>query len=223
MPDRPKLAASRRTVTGKAVSRLRREGHLPAVVYGHGMDSESVSLDTHEFEVLRRRTASTTLIDLTVEGGKARPVLVHGIQVHPVTRRPLHVDLFAVRMTEELTVEVPLVGTGIAPAVDSGGTLVHMLATVKIRALPANLPEMLTYDLSPLDSYDASITVADLVVPDGVVVQAEPTEVLARVLPPRVEEVPVAPEAEAAEAEGEAAEGEKPEGTAPTQEASAEG
>lgn len=222
MPDRPKLAASRRTVTGKAVSRLRRDGHLPAVVYGHGTESESLTVDTHDFEVLRRHTAATTLIDLSVEGGKSRPVLVHGVQVHPVSRRPLHVDLFAVRMTEELTVEVPLVGTGYAPAADAGGTLVHLIATVKVRALPANLPESLSYDLSPLISYDESVTVADLVVPDGVTVQAEPTEVLARVLPPRVEEVPVveAPEGEAAE--GEAAEGEGAEGETPAAESGSE-
>jgi large subunit ribosomal protein L25 len=214
MPDRPKLAASRRTVTGKAVSRLRREGHLPAVVYGHGMDSESLSIDTHEFEVLRRHTGASTLIDLAVEGGKSRPVLVHSVQIHPVSRRPLHVDLFAVRMTEELTVEVPLVGTGVALAADAGGTLVHPVSSIKVRALPANLPQSLSYDLSPLTSYDATVTVADLVVPAGVTIQAELTEVIARVLPPRVEEAPIAAEAEEEAAEGEAAEGEAAEGEA---------
>ncbi len=205
MPTRPKLAASSRNVTGKAVARLRREGRLPAVVYGHGTASESVSLDAHEFEVLRRHTGASTLIDLAVDGGHVRPVLVHGVQVHPVSRRPLHVDLFAVRMTEELTIEVPLVGTGAAPASEAGGTLVHPNATVKVRALPGNLPESLTYDLSPLTSYEATITVADLIVPEGVTVQADPSEVVARVLAPRIEELPVAAEGEAAEAaEGEA-------------------
>jgi large subunit ribosomal protein L25 len=210
MPDRPQLAASSRTVTGKAVAHLRRGGQLPAVVYGHGTDSESVSLDAHEFDVLRRHTGASTLIDLAVDGGRSRPVLVHGIQFHPVSRRPLHVDLFAVRMTEELTVEVPLIGTGVAAAADGGGTLVHPVSSIKVRALPANLPESLGYDLSPLTSYDATVTVADLVVPDGVTIQAEPTEVIARVLPPRVEEVPLAAEAEAVageEPEAEAAEG----------------
>ncbi len=197
MPNRPQLAATSRTVTGKAVAHLRRDGVLPGVVYGHGTESESLSIDAHEFEALRRHTGASTLIDLAVDGGRTRPVLVHGVQVHPVTRRPLHVDLFAVRMTEELTVEVPLVGTGFASATDAGGTLVHPVSTVRVRALPANLPQTLTYDLSPLTSYDVTITVADIEVPSGVAIQAEPTEVIARVLPPRVEEVPIAAEAEA--------------------------
>jgi large subunit ribosomal protein L25 len=127
-------------------------------------------------------------------------VLVHGVQVHPVNRRPLHVDLFVVRMTEELTVEVPLIGTGLAPAADNGGTLVHPTSTVRVRALPGDLPDSLSYDLSSLTSFDVTITVADLVVPDGVTIAADPAEVVARVLAPRVEEV----EAVVAVAEGEA-------------------
>jgi large subunit ribosomal protein L25 len=207
MPDRPHLAAASRTVTGKAVAHLRKEGKLPAVVYGHGTASEPVLIDAHEFDALRRRTGASTLIDLAVDGGRTRPVLVHGVQVHPVSRRPLHVDLFAVRMTEELTVEVPLVGMGSAPAAVTGGTLVHPTASIRVRALPANLPEAITYDLVTLDSYEASITVADLVAPPGVTIQTDLSEIVARVLPPRVEEE-VVPAVEAAEAE-EAAEGEE--------------
>jgi large subunit ribosomal protein L25 len=210
MPDRPTLAAERRTVTGKAVARLRKEGRLPAVVYGHGTDSEPVTLDAHEFEVLHRRTGASTLVDLRVAGGKSRPVLVHGVQVHPLHRRPLHVDLFAVRMTEELTVDVQLVGSGVAPAVEMGGTLVHPVSHVRIRALPGNLPDTITYDLSPLGDYESTLTVADLVLPDGVTVQTDPGEVIARVLAPRVEEAaadqPAAESATAAEG-GAAGEG----------------
>jgi large subunit ribosomal protein L25 len=208
MSDRLRLAATSRTVTGKAVARLRRDGRLPAVVYGHGVASQSVSLDTHEFEVLRRRSGASTLIDLTVDEHKARPVLVYSVQVHPVNRRPLHVDLFAVRMTEELTVEVPLVGTGTAPASEAGGTLVHPVSTVKVRALPAKLPESIHYDLAALTSYDVTITVADLVAPEGVTIQADPADVIARVLAPRVEEAPVVGEAEAAATEAAAGEAE---------------
>jgi large subunit ribosomal protein L25 len=215
MADRPALAAERRTVTGKAVSRLRKDGRLPGVVYGHGTDSEPVTIDAHEFEQLRKHAGASTLVDLKVEGGKARPVLISSIQVHPVNRRPLHVDLFAVRMTEELTVEVQLVSTGIAGAVENGGTLVHPTSSVKVRALPANLPDSLSYDLSPLVDFDTTITVADLIVPEGVTIQADLAEVIARVLAPRVEEAVTAEEGEAA-AEGaeapaaEGAEGETP-------------
>jgi large subunit ribosomal protein L25 len=207
MADRPALAAERRTVTGKAVSRLRKDGRLPGVVFGHGTDSEPVTIDAHEFELLRKHAGASTLVDLKVEGGKPRPVLISGIQVHPVNRRPLHVDLFAVRMTEELTVEVQLVGTGAAAAVENGGTLVHPTSSVKVRALPANLPDSLTYDLSPLVDFDTTITVADLVVPEGVTIQADPTEVIARVLAPRVEEEVVVAEGVEAETAEAAAEG----------------
>ena len=208
MADRPALAAERRTVTGKAVSRLRKDGRLPGVVYGHGTDSEPVTIDAHEFEQLRKHAGASTLVDLKVEGGKARPVLISSIQVHPVNRRPLHVDLFAVRMTEELTVEVQLVSTGVAGAVENGGTLVHPTSSVKIRALPANLPDSLSYDLSPLVDFDTTITVADLIIPEGVTIQADPAEVIARVLAPRVEEAVVAAEGVEGEAVEGAAEGE---------------
>jgi large subunit ribosomal protein L25 len=200
MPARPRLAAVSRTVTGKKVATLRRAGQLPAVVYGHGTDSEPVTVNAHEFDLLRRHVGASTLVDLAVDGKKTRPVIVHAIQVDILTRRPIHLDLFAVRMTEELTVEVQLVGMGVAPATETGGTLVHPVQSVKVRALPDNLPETLGYDLSVLTDYDGTITVADIVVPEGVTIQADPAEVIARVLPPRVEEVVEAEAVEAAEA-----------------------
>jgi large subunit ribosomal protein L25 len=222
MPDRPRLAAASRTVTGKAVARLRKEGLVPAVVYGHGTASEPVSLDAHDFDQLRRHTGASTLIDLSVDDHKVRPVLVSNVQVHPVNRRPLHVDLFVVRMTEELTVEVPLVGTGVAPASESGGTLVHPVSTVRVRALPANLPDSLHYDLASLTSYDVTITVADIEAPEGVTIVADPADVVARVLAPRVEEVEVV----ATPTEGEAATtdaSESAEGAGGSDEAATEG
>ena len=222
MPDRPRLAAASRTVVGKKVAHLRHEGRLPAVVYGHGLTSESVSVDAHEFDLLHRHVGASTLVDLTVDGGKARPVLVYSIQVNPISRRPIHIDLFAVRMTEELTVEVPLVGQGAAPAVELGGTLVHPTSSVKVRALPDKLPESLHYELSKLVDYDTTCTVADLVVPEGVTVQADEHEVIARVLAPRVEVEEAPAEAEAAEGEA-AAEGEGGQAAASSENGEAEG
>src|SRR6478752_8300519 len=144
--DRATLAAEHRDLVGKKVARLRHAGRLPAVVYGHGIDSNSVSIDAHDFEQLRRHSGPNALVDLSIDGAKAQPVLVSAIQVHPVTRRPLHVDLFLVRMTEELTVEVPLVATGESSAiVDLGGTLLHPIESVRIRALPDHLPQAIEY------------------------------------------------------------------------------
>ncbi|MEI7742888.1 MAG: 50S ribosomal protein L25 [Chloroflexota bacterium] len=182
MADRPSLAAERRTVVGKGVARLRRTGRLPAVVFGHGTESEPISLDAHAFEKLRRTVGASTLVNLAVDGGKVRPVLIAGVQLDKITDAPIHVDLFAVQMAEELTVEMRLIPDGIAPAATRGGSLVHPVSVVKARALPGDLPDAIHYDLSSLATYEDTITVADLVVPAGMTILADPADVIARVL-----------------------------------------
>ena len=215
-PSRPQLAAERREVTGKKVSYLRAAGRLPAVVFGRGLESDSVSVDTHEFESLRRHAGANTLIDLSIDGGKPAPVLVHGVQTHRVNRRPLHVDLYVVRMTEELTVDVPLVSEGISDAVENaGGTLLHTIESVRVRALPDHLPQSIHYSIESLRTFDDQIHVRDLDIPADATLLTDGDEVVAKVLPPRVEEEPVVAEAAEGEegAEGEAAtEGEGAEG-----------
>jgi len=206
-PARPKLAAARRDVTGKKVAYLRRDGRLPAVVFGRGLSSDNVSLDTHEFESLRRHAGPNTLIDLSVDGAASAPVLVYGVQTHRVTRRPLHVDLYVVRMTEELTVDVALVSEGVSEAIENaGGTLLHVIDHVRVRALPDHLPEAIHYSIESLQTFDDAIHVSDLEIPSDATLLTDPTEVVAKVLPPRVEEEPVV--AEVAEGE-EGAEGEE--------------
>jgi large subunit ribosomal protein L25 len=197
MPDaRPTLVAHERQVTGKAVSKLRKEGRLPAVVYGHGVPSSNVTLDAHEFDLLRRKIGANELVDLTVgNDGKTDPVLIHDIQVHPVNRRPLHVDLFLVKMTEELIVDVPLQPTGSSKAVrDDGGTLLHAIEEVRIRALPDHLPRRIEYSIDSLVDFDATIHVRDLQIPPDVTLLTDPDDLVARVLPPRIEEAAPAPE-----------------------------
>lgn len=208
---RATLAAEHRDLTGKKVASLRHAGRLPAVVYGHGIDSANVSIDTHEFEQLRRHTGPNALVDLSIDGKKAQPVLVHGVQVHPVNRRPLHVDLFLVRMTEELTVEVPLVAIGESIAVTQhGGTLLHPMESVRVRALPDHLPQSIEYSVESILDFDTALHVSDLVVPSDVTLLTDGEEIIAKVQPPRVEEEPVVAEAVEGEAEAEAAEGAAP-------------
>ena len=155
---RATLAAEHRDVTGKKVSHLRHAGRLPAVVYGHGdglgrtcrstPTSSSSSAGSIGSERPRRP------LDRRQEGA-AGPRL--GVQVHPVNRRPLHVDLFLVRMTEELTVDVPLVAIGESPAVTmNGGTLLHPIETVRVRALPDHLPQSIEYSIESLVDFDAT-------------------------------------------------------------------
>jgi large subunit ribosomal protein L25 len=207
--DRLSLAAAPRELVGKKVATLRRDGQLPAVVYGHGISSENVSIDAHEFDQLRRKAGQNALIDLSVDGKKARPVLVHGVQVHPVNRRPLHVDLFLVRMTEEMTVDVPLVPIGSSHAVENlNGTLMHQLDAVRVKALPDHLPQSIEYSIESLVDFDAVVKVSDLTIPGDVTLLTDLDEVVAKVLASRLQAEAAELEAETAAEAAEAAEGE---------------
>lgn len=202
---RPTLAAEHREVTGKAVSHLRKAGRLPAVVYGPGEPSTNVSVDAHDFELLRRRAGPNVLVDLSVDGRKAKPVLINGVQVHPVNRQAIHLDLFLVRMTEELTVDVPLTPTGTSVAVTQlGGTLLHPTETVRIRALPDHLPQSIEYAIETLVDFDGAIHVRDLDIPGDVTLLTDGDEIVAKVQAPRVEveEAPAVAEGAAEGAEG---------------------
>jgi large subunit ribosomal protein L25 len=209
---RPSLAAARREVLGKKVAHLRRAGQLPAVVFGHGEPSTPVTVDAHAFDLLRRHVGATTLIDVSVDGKQSKPALVRNVQIDPVKRRPLHVDLFLVRMTEELTVEVAIVVTGTSEAVEKlGGTLSHV-DHLRVRGLPDHLPQRIELPVDSLADFDAVIRVRDLAVPSDVTLLTDLDEVAAKVLPPRIEieEAPAVEEAEegeeAAGAEGAPAE-----------------
>jgi large subunit ribosomal protein L25 len=213
--SRPTLSARPRDVRGKAVAHLRREGSLPAVVYGAGVESHNVTLDTHEFETLRRHAGRHAVIDLSIEGdGKVQPVLLQAIQEHPVNRRPLHVDLLVVDLSLERTSDVPLVFVGVSEAVaKQGGVMLHLRDAVLVRAKPDDLPSGIELDISPLADFDAVLHASDLVMPAGVTLVTDADEPLARVQQPRIEEEPTAAAPEAGAEEG--AEGaEKPEGAA---------
>jgi large subunit ribosomal protein L25 len=204
--SRPQLSARPRDVRGKAVAHLRKGGVLPAVVYGAGVPSQNVSLDTHEFELLKRQAGRNVVIDLSIEGdGKVQPVLLQAIQEHPVSRHPLHVDLLVVNLEEERTVDVPIVFVGTSEAVaKQGGVLLHLRDAVQVRAKPDDLPSGIELDISPLVDFDAALHVSDLVMPAGVTLVTDPSDAIARVQQPRIEEEPVAAPAEGAAEEGAA-------------------
>jgi large subunit ribosomal protein L25 len=196
---RPTLSAEARVITGKKVRGLRRAGALPAVVYGHGVPSESIQIDAHDWEVLRREhVGRNSLIDLTVGSGRVRPVLVHGIDEDRITRRPLHVDFLAVRMTEEIAIDVPVALVGSSELVErQSGTLLHLRDTVHVRALPADLPSVLELDVTAITDFETTLHVRDLQVPPRVTVMTDSDEAVARIQPPRIEAEPVAVGAEA--------------------------
>lgn len=188
------LTATRRTETGKAVAHLRKAGKVPAVVFGHGLESIPLSLDAHEFDLLRRTVHSNSIISLVIDGKDKQRVLVRGIQIDPRHRRLLHVDLFALKSGEEVTVDIPVHTIGESYAVARlGGMLLHNLDHVRVRALPEKLPESFEVPIDSLMEIDAALHLRDLTLPEGVTLLADLDEVVVKVVAPHVVEEPVAP------------------------------
>ena len=183
-----RLNAWSRTTSGKgAARRLRRGGRLPAVVYGRRADAESLELDTHELtRLLSRIHAATTVIDLEVDGGEARPVLIREIQRHPYRPQLLHVDFFEIRSDVSIRVQVPLQLVGTAAGVELGGMLQQLRYEVEIECLPGDIPSGFEIDVSELDIGDAvHVSAVDAA---GLTVLDDPGETICAVVPPVLEE-----------------------------------
>jgi len=197
------LRAARRTVAGKKVRFLRRQGLVPANMYGPGLSSTPLQLPAREVDTLLRRTTATMLVPLRVDDEAPRRVLVRGVQRHPVDDRALHIDFYALAMNETLRTAVGLHFVGDAPAVAQfNGTLMHNVDTVDVECLPADLPARFDVDLSGLAELHQAVHVRDLTVPAGVTILTPEDTAVVTVLPPRIEVEEVE---EAAEAAAEAA------------------
>ena len=194
--------------------KLRKQELVPGVVYGHRIESESVQVAQRELERVYLRAGSTGLVDLKVGEGDARKVFIHKVQRDPVTHTLRHVDFMVINLREEMTVNVTLVFTGEAPAVErKDGMLLHGLDHVQVRALPADLPPLIEVDISGLEAVDDTIHVSDLVIPDKVTLLTSGEDMVAKITNLPVEEVVEEPETEETTAEeGEAAEGAETEG-----------
>lgn len=196
------LKAEPRGVFGKKVKALRRQGLVPANVYGHGQESRALQLSEKLVSQSIARASHSTLFTLDLDGEGDRTVLVKEVQRHPTSRRVLHVDFYEVQMTEKLRANVSLHFIGEAPAIRQfDGTMLHNLSAVDVESLPGDLPSHIEVDVSSLETLDDAIHVSDLRVPAGVVILAAPEELVAKVLPPTLPEVEEAPEEEAAEGE----------------------
>lgn len=204
-----------RTAQGKANKRLRREGMVPAVVFGLKSDSVPVQIESRAFETLWKSAGKTSVLKLTVgDARSAKSAVIKNVQRNPLSGQAIHVDFLLVDLKIEMEVDVPLSFVGEAPAVEeTGGTLVTNLSSIHVRALPNEIPHEVVVDVSTLINLDVAIHVRDLNLNrDQVTVMTDSDELVAKVLPPRVEEVPEPVEAvegeEGAEAEGaEGAEG----------------
>jgi large subunit ribosomal protein L25 len=166
--------------------KLRKDGQIPAVLYGHNVESKHLALSQNEFEKLFRKAGESTIVEVITDDGAVHNVLIQDVQKHYLTSAPIHVDFYEVKMTEKLTATVPLEFIGEADAVKMhGGTLVKVLNEVEVECLPGDLPHLIEVDISSLKSFDNAITVKDLKVSDKVEIKAEAEEMVAMVQPPR--------------------------------------
>ena len=203
------LTLDAREAQGKANKRLRREGFVPGVVYGKGEESTNVQVEAKTFETLYRAAGKTSVVKFRLPGAsRATSGFIKSVQRHPLSGRALHVDYFLVNLNVEMEVDVPLVFSGEAPAVEeTGGTLLHNVSNIRIKALPADIPHEIPVDVSVLKSLDVAIHVRDLTLNrDLVTVVTDGETLVATVVPPRVEEEPEPVVAEGEELEGEGAE-----------------
>jgi large subunit ribosomal protein L25 len=188
------LKASHRTVLGKQVKAIRREGKLPAVIYGHNFDPIVIELDLRDTSRNLMGLAPSTLVTVDVEGTQHR-TLVREKQRNKLTGTLLHVDFLAVSMTEVLRSQVYLELVGVSPAIkDLDGVLVTGMDEVEVECLPQNLPERILVDISGLKEIGDGIYVRDLAVPEGVQILEEPDTMLVLVTAQAVEEEEEVPE-----------------------------
>lgn len=214
--DKHTLKAEKRKILGQKVKTLRKEGILPANIYGKKVKSLAIQIPMSEFEKIYKEAGETGIIEISVDSSK-RPVLINNVQMHPVTDIPLHVDFLQIDFKEKVTADVPVDLIGESPAEKSGlGTVVQQINEIEVEALPTDLPEKFEIDLSKLTKVDMAVLVKDLDVDKKKVeIKSDLEQILVKVEPPRKEEEVVVPVE--VEEEGEIEEGEEPseEGKAP--------
>lgn len=188
------LNAKIRETLGKKVKSLRKQGIIPAALYGAKIKSMLLGIDYNEFEKIYEQAGESTIIKLKVQSQKSkvsesRNVLIYDVNQEPVTDKFIHIDFYQVRMDKLITVEVPLVFEGESPAVETeDGVLIKNITEVEVEALPANLPHEIKVDISTLKTFEDSIHIKDLKIFEEAKILAEPEEVVVSVIPPRSEE-----------------------------------
>ena len=183
------LKAKIRSVLGKKTEDLRKEGKLPAVLYGPGLkENFNLEMDSKEFIRVFQETGRSSFLQLEVEKeSNAKPlvflVLVHDIQKDPLSLSLSHVDFYQPSSTKEIKVKIPLSFEGEAGAVKNlGGTLVKNIQEIQVQALPQNLPHEIVVNLGPLDELGKTILIKDLLLPPGVKILKNPEEIIVQVM-----------------------------------------
>ncbi|OGI85981.1 hypothetical protein A3A05_02615 [Candidatus Nomurabacteria bacterium RIFCSPLOWO2_01_FULL_41_12] len=178
---------------GVKLNVLRKAGRIPAVFYGAGKENTPISISNTEFKKIWRQAGESSAVKVST-GNTDVDVLIHEVQVDPVTSEPIHVDFLAIDMKKKIKVKVPLEFTGVSGAVKSGiGNLVKVLHEIEIEALPADLPHNLAVDISPLETLENQVFVSDIKLPSGVVAITHGGDVVASIVAQVEEKEEVAP------------------------------
>ncbi len=173
------LKATKRTVTGKQVSQLRRAGQLPGVIYGHNIKPTAISLEAHSAGIAIPRLTSSSIVNIELEG-KLIPALVREKQKNYIKGTLTHVDFQAISLTEKIRTEVSIHFSGLSPAIkEFNAIIVHSMSELEVEALPNDLPERIEVDLSGLAKIGDAIYVKDLSLPAAVTVLSDPDEIVA--------------------------------------------
>ncbi len=212
------LKAEKRARTGKGAARkLRASGRVPAVIYGHAAETESLSLDAREAEQLFRSiSVENTIVDLAIEDGEEVRTLIREVQVHPYRPELIHVDFYRIQEGVKLEVQIPVHLVGMAAGVKhSGGVLEQIIHDLPVRCIPAKIPESFEIDVTELGMHE-SVHVSDLELEEGVEALLDPERTICTVVAPKIVlEEPEEDEEEEVELElldAELEEGEVPEG-----------
>jgi len=187
MPDLV-LTVEYRNVNGKKVSTLRNEGITPVHMYGPGIDPRSLQCDTALVDKIVSEAGGNIPVTINLAGEDDEVCFIREVQYHPVKDVIIHVDFMKVDITKEVEAQVPVIIQGTSPAVRNlGGTLLQPLQAVTVRALPMEIPAQLTLQAEVLVDYDTNLYVRDLVDMDSVAIINDESELIASVVPPRIE------------------------------------
>jgi large subunit ribosomal protein L25 len=176
--DKIVVKASRREVIGKKVKQLRREGKLPAVIYGKHIAPLPVMMDLRETSKLLRDVGRSSVLTIDVDGEEFS-ALLRDLQRNVFSGEYLHIDFLAISLTEKVRTQVGIVLEGESAAIkDFGAVLITGLERLEIECLPSDLPERITVDVSSITNIGDGIYVKDLVIPDGVEVHEDPEDMI---------------------------------------------
>ncbi len=194
MAQQTELKVAPRKLVGKATKQLRRQGLIPANIYGHKEDSVPIQVDAHEFEVLHRQHELRNILSLKLPDTGAQTVLVRHVQHSPVSGQILHIDFSRVSMGERIEAKLPLNFVGEAPGVKiEGGVLLHLVEALAVSCRASDIVEAIDVDISSLKNINDVLLARDIKLPNGYELSISPDEPVAKVDPPRVE-VPTAAE-----------------------------